>query len=208
MGEKENFETSTHEDLESSGSSFSTIDPAAEKKLVRKCDIRVVPLLFLLYCLAYLDRINIGNAKIEGMPHELKMKGNDYNVALLVFFIPYILLEVPSNLILKNLDPPKWLSGMMFICGMIQSIMSFLDTDSLLMLGILAMCMGFVKTKQQLIAMRILLGIFESGYYPGCLYLMSMYYKRDELLKRYTAFYCSTHIAGSFGGVRWPLYPS
>lgn len=190
MGEKEIIETSTREDLESSGSSFSTIDPVAEKKLVRKCDIRVVPILFLLYVLAYLDRINIGNAKIEGMPQELKMKGNDYNVALLVFFIPYILLEVPSNLILKNLDPPKWLSGMMFICG------------------ILAMCMGFVKTKQQLIAMRILLGVFESGYYPGCLYLMSMYYKRDELLKRYTAFYCSTHIAGSFGGVRWPLYPS
>ena len=70
------------------------------------------------------------------------------------------------------------------------------------------MCMGFVKTKQQLIAMRILLGVFESGFYPGCLYLMSMYYKRDELLKRYTAFYCSTHIAGSFGGVRWLLYPS
>ena len=80
MGEKEIFETSTREDLESSGSSFSTIDPVAEKKLVRKCDIRVVPILFLLYVLAYLDRINIGNAKIEGMPKELKMKGNDYNV--------------------------------------------------------------------------------------------------------------------------------
>jgi sugar phosphate permease len=124
MGEKEIFETSTHEDLESSGNS-SAIDPAAEKKLVRKYDIRVVPLLFLLYVLAYLDRINIGNAKIEGMPKELKMKGNDYNVALLVFFIPYIILEVPSNLILKNIDPPKWLSGMMFICGMVQSIMRF-----------------------------------------------------------------------------------
>ena len=119
MGEKEILETSTHEDLESSRSSLSAIDLAAEKKLVRKCDIRVVPILFLLYVFAYLDRINIGNAKIEGMPHELKMKGNDYNVALLVFFIPYILLEVPSNLILKNLDPPKWLSGMMFICGMV-----------------------------------------------------------------------------------------
>lgn len=75
------------------------------------------------------------------------------------------------------------------------------------MLGILAMCMGFVKTKQQLIAVRILLGLFESGYYPGCLYLMSMYYKRDELLKRYTAFYCSTHIAGAFGGVRRRSHP-
>ena len=125
MGEKEILETSTHEDLESRGSSFSAIDSAAEKKLLRKCDIRVVPLLFLLYVFAYLDRINIGNAKIEGMPHELKMKGNDYNVALLVFFIPYILLEVPSNLILKNFDPPKLLSGMMLICGMVQSIMSF-----------------------------------------------------------------------------------
>lgn len=125
MAEKEVLGASIHEDLESRGSSFSIIDPIAERRLVRKCDIRVVPLLFLLYVLAYLDRINIGNAKIEGMPKQLKMKGNDYNVALLVFFVPYILLEVPSNLILKNLDPPKWLSGMMFICGMVPCTIGF-----------------------------------------------------------------------------------
>lgn len=67
---------------------------AAEKHLVAKCDLRVAPVLFFLYMLSFLDRINIGNAKIQGLQKELKLTGTQYNVALLIFFLPYILLEV------------------------------------------------------------------------------------------------------------------
>ncbi|KAJ4290918.1 hypothetical protein N0V90_010114 [Kalmusia sp. IMI 367209] len=65
------------------------INPVAEKKLLRKCDIRVLPPLFMLFLLAFLDRTNIGNAKIQGMTKDLNMVGADYNIALFVFFIPY-----------------------------------------------------------------------------------------------------------------------
>ena len=88
-----------------------------ERRILRKCDFHVLPMLFVFYVLSYLDRINIGNARIEGLERDLKMTGNDYNIALQVFFIPYILLEVPSNILLKRLAPSTWLSFLMFMWG-------------------------------------------------------------------------------------------
>lgn len=93
------------------------IDRAAEKRLLWKLDIHVVPILMLLFLLAFLDRINIGNARLQGLEKDLNMKNNDYNIALFIFFIPYILLEVPSNLLLKRVAPSWWISGIMFGWG-------------------------------------------------------------------------------------------
>lgn len=69
------------------------IDPEALKKLTWKCDLYVIPPLFVLFLLAFLDRTNIGNAKIQGLEKGLNMSGDQYNMALYIFFIPYILLE-------------------------------------------------------------------------------------------------------------------
>ncbi|KAJ8102379.1 hypothetical protein POJ06DRAFT_236988 [Lipomyces tetrasporus] len=74
-----------------------------EQRLVWKVDMHVVPWLFLLYLCAFIDRVNIGNAKIEGLEDDLRMTGNDYNIALVAFFIPYILCEFPSNIISYSL---------------------------------------------------------------------------------------------------------
>jgi hypothetical protein len=95
----------------------TNIDPVAEKKLLRKCDLHVLPPLFILFLLAFLDRTNIGNAKIQGLTKDLDMKDQDYNIALFVFFIPYILFEIPSNLLLKKLAPSTWLSSIMILWG-------------------------------------------------------------------------------------------
>lgn len=89
----------------------------AEKRVLRKCDLHVLPMLYILYMLSYLDRINIGNARIQGLEKDLGMVGNDYNIALQVFFVPYILLEVPSNILLRRIAPPTWLSFIMFFWG-------------------------------------------------------------------------------------------
>jgi len=97
--------------------SGTNIDPVAEKKLLRKCDLHVLPPLFVLFLMAFLDRTNIGNAKIQGLTEDLNMKATDYNIALFVFFIPYILFEVPSNIILKKLAPSTWLSAIMVLWG-------------------------------------------------------------------------------------------
>ena len=89
------------------------IDRIAEKQVVRKCDLHVLPAIALLYSLAFLDRINIGNARLQGLEKDLRMKGQDYNVALFVFFIPYILFEVPSNIVIRKVAPSTWLSFIM-----------------------------------------------------------------------------------------------
>lgn len=92
------------------GESLNSVDPASERRLILKCDLHVVPILFLLFLLSFLDRINIGNARLMGLEKDLDMTGHDYNIALFIFFIPYILFEVPSNLILKKVAPSTWLS--------------------------------------------------------------------------------------------------
>jgi MFS family permease len=125
------------------------VDAAAEQRLVTKCDLHIIPVLFVLYALSFLDRINIGNAKIQGLTKELKMSGSQYNVALLIFFIPYILLEVPSNLILRKLAPSTWLSVLIFFWGAA------------------AMCQGLVKNYAGLVVCRFFLGLFEAGVFPG-----------------------------------------
>jgi hypothetical protein len=93
------------------------MDPVALRKLTRKCDLHVVPPLFVLFLLAFLDRTNIGNAKIQGLEDGLNLSGPQYNIALFVFFIPYILFEVPSNILLKKIAPSTWLSSIMFFWG-------------------------------------------------------------------------------------------
>ena len=93
------------------------IGKVAEKSLLWKCDLHVLPMISILYLLAFLDRINIGNARIQGLEKDLDMKGNDYNIALLVFFVPYILFEVPSNIVIRKIAPSTWLSFIMVCWG-------------------------------------------------------------------------------------------
>ncbi|KAL2871213.1 major facilitator superfamily domain-containing protein [Aspergillus lucknowensis] len=167
-----------------------SIDPESERRVVRKCDLRVVPVLMILYLLAFLDRINIGNARLQGLERDLGMEGNDYNLALFIFFIPYILCEIPCNLIMKRLAPSTWLS----------SIMAFWEFADWF-LGVITICQGFVKNNAELMACRFLIGMFEAGFLPGCVYLISMYYKRYELQWRLTLFFTSSILAGAFSGL-------
>ncbi|KAL8838055.1 MAG: hypothetical protein Q9170_002291 [Blastenia crenularia] len=127
-------EAMTEEPTIESAYSPRTLDPIdreMEKKVLQKCDLHVVPVLSLIWMAAFLDRINIGNvrallgsyytflltqppqARIQGLEADLDMKGQQYNVALQVFFIPYILFEIPSNVFIRKLAPSTWLSGIM-----------------------------------------------------------------------------------------------
>ncbi|KAI8311564.1 hypothetical protein K4K61_011867 [Colletotrichum sp. SAR11_59] len=84
-----------------------------KKRVMRKLDWRLVPLLGLLYLISFLDRANIGNAKIEGLPEDLNLTGQQYNIALCVFFITYILFEVPSNMLLLKFKRPSTYMGIL-----------------------------------------------------------------------------------------------
>ena len=73
------------------------IDPEVDKRITQKFDRRVVPWLFGLWLLAFIDRSNIGNARIDGMAKQLDLTGYTFNIALAIFYVPYILVDVPSN---------------------------------------------------------------------------------------------------------------
>ena len=98
-------------------SGMQSFDPEEERKVTRKTDYILVPVLCLLLNVAYLDRTNIGNARIQGMTEDLNMTGSDYNIALFMFFIPYLLLDVPANMLMRKYRPPIFLSALMFCWG-------------------------------------------------------------------------------------------
>lgn len=150
---------------------------------MRKIDFRVIPFLCILYLLAFLDRVNISNAKAFKLIEDLHLKKIEYNTALTIFFVPYIIFEIPSNVLLKKLNPNVWLSGCMF------------------MFGAVSIAQGFVKNYHGLLVTRFFLGVFEAGMFPGCFYLIGMWYKRSEAQRRYSFFFSSTTLAGAFGGL-------
>lgn len=130
-----------------------------ERRLMMRIDFRLVPFLALLYLLAFLDRINIANARSFGLVQDLHLdpSGVQYNTALTIFFVPYIFFEIPSNIFLKRFSPRIWLS----ICGM-----GF---------GLVTVCQGLVQNYSGILATRFFLGMFECGMFPGCFYLLGAY---------------------------------
>ncbi|GFG09752.1 uncharacterized transporter C1002.16c [Aspergillus lentulus] len=176
-----NKESASNGDKRSFSSSPKAVN---ERKLMAKIDWHVLPCLCVMFLLAFLDRINIGNAAILGLKEDLHIQtGTEYNAALTIFFVPYIIFEIPSNILLKKLKPHVWLPLCMFGFGLVT------------------VCQGLVSNWGGLMTTRWFLGMFESGLSPGCFYLIGMWYKRSEAQKRFSLFFNSSTIAGAFGGL-------
>ncbi|KZV90322.1 putative MFS transporter [Exidia glandulosa HHB12029] len=158
-------------------------DEAFERRLIRKIDRHLVPIVMLLYLTSFLDRVNIGNARLYGMEEDLNMKGNMYQTAVSVLFVTYLAFEVPSNLVLKKLRPSRYIS--------------VITT----MWGIIATCTGLVQTYNQLIALRVVLGIFEAGLFPGMAIYLTFFYTRKELAVRIGYLFVASALAGACGGL-------
>lgn len=115
-----------------------------------------------------MPRVNIGNAAVYGLPKDLKLKGNDFNVALTVFFVPYVIFEIPSNLILKRLRPHVWCESTK---DDLRGILMFWIVSACMFLfGLVTTLQGLVQNYSGLIATRFFLGLFEAGMFPGCKY--------------------------------------
>lgn len=136
-----------------------------------------------MWTFSNLDRSNIGNAYAGGMKKTLNMSSTDYSVALLVFFIGYVAFEIPSNMILVRLRPSIYLPAIMFLWG-----------------GV-AIALAGCKSTPALAGVRVVLGLAESGFAPGVLYLLSTWYKKKELARRYTLFWLGTPVSGMVGGI-------
>ncbi|KAH9832213.1 major facilitator superfamily domain-containing protein [Rhodofomes roseus] len=153
-----------------------------ERKLVRKLDARLLPILTILYLLSFLDRSNIGNAKLDGLTTDLKMTQADYLNALTLYFLGYVLFEIPSNIVLKRLTPRLWLPTLMVVWGIVSTLM------------------GLVHNYAGLLAVRFFLGATEAGLFPGVVYYLSCWYKRKEQHFRISIFFSAASLAGAFGG--------
>ncbi|KAI9651352.1 hypothetical protein NHQ30_001393 [Ciborinia camelliae] len=171
------------ESVSSEAMASTGFDSAATKKLVKKLDLRLIPILAAIYLCCFLDRANVGNARLEGLEKDLHLVGLDYNIALSVFFPTYIAAGVPSNLILKKIRPSVWLTAIVLVWSVVM------------------VCMGLVHDFKGLLVTRCFLGIAEGGLYPGVVYYITMWYPRHECGFRIALFFAMATAAGAFGGL-------
>ncbi|KAI1265869.1 putative nicotinamide mononucleotide permease [Xylariaceae sp. FL1019] len=155
----------------------------AEKKLVRKLDWRILPCTWVLYLLGYLDRANIGNAKTGGLEDDFGLTDNQYSIIVLIFFVSYLIFEVPANMILTRVKPSVFLPGLGLVWGTFATLMAATTNWS------------------QLVGLRFLLGFAEAGFAPGCAFYLSSWYRKYELSTRYALLYTSVPLAGAFSGL-------
>ncbi|GJN92860.1 hypothetical protein Rhopal_005900-T1 [Rhodotorula paludigena] len=144
------------------------LDPAYERRLA----------------ISLIDRTNISVARTVGMAVDLELTvGERYSIITCIFFVPYILFEIPSNLVIRRIGPRNLLASIAVAWGAV-------------MLG-----MGFVKDWGQLAVCRVLLGICEAGFFPGCTFLITTWYRRYETAKRMAFFYLSALVAAGFSNI-------
>ncbi|KAH8432771.1 uncharacterized protein LDX57_010397 [Aspergillus melleus] len=153
------------------------------QKLVRKLDLRILPQLIFIYLLSYVDRSNVGNAKLFGAEEDMNLSSQQWNTGLSVFFVTYALGGTPSNIILKRVGPRIWLPVLLTLVGLIL------------------VCSGLQSNYAGWISFRIILGLVESGMFPGCSYALTAWYSPQEIHSRMSIFYSGASLAGAFSSL-------
>ncbi|KAH9027725.1 major facilitator superfamily domain-containing protein [Lactarius pseudohatsudake] len=160
-----------------------TLGDITERRIWRKLDSHLLPLLIFLYFLSFLDRTITGYAAIAGMKEDLRLTGLRYNVAAALFYIPYSLVEVPSNILLRVFNPSRWIPSIMVAWGTVTTLM----------------CL--VNSYQGLVIARFFLGLTEGGLFPGLAYYISLWYPRQLQAKRIALLISIATVGGAFGGI-------
>jgi len=163
---------------------ITTLDAAAQKKTIRRIDMRLLPILGVMYSMSLIDRTNLGLALVAGMQEDLGLAvGSRYTIIVMVFFVTYMIFEIPSNLLLPKVGPANWLS--------------FLGVS----FGAILIGMGFTQSWITMSVCRALLGMLEAGFLPGCTYLITCWYTRFEVGKRLSGFWVLSVLASGFSSV-------
>ncbi|KAF2093157.1 putative MFS transporter [Rhizodiscina lignyota] len=160
-----------------------TIDPKAERRLLWRFDLRILPILAVMYLFNSLDKANLGNAKTAGLEKSLGLKDNQYNIILSVFFVPYVLTAPFLGIAGKKYGPHRMLPIMMFTFGS------------------MTLLTAAVQNFGGLMALRWFLGMAESAFFPLVIYYQTTFYRRGELARRLALFYAASNIAYAFGGL-------
>ena len=162
---------------------YSATDSLArdEDRIYTRVIWRLVPFLFLFYVVAYLDRVNIGFAKLE-MLADLHFSDTIYGIGAGMFFIGYFVFEIPSNLILYRMGPRLWLACMMVIWGLLSAGMMF------------------VKTPEVFYGLRFAIGLAEAGFFPGIIFYLTRWFPRQRRARVTAFFMTAVAISGIVGG--------
>ncbi|MDR6797604.1 D-galactonate transporter [Acinetobacter calcoaceticus] len=159
----------------------SEVDTAVRKSAYRKIAFRLMPFLMLCYFCAYLDRVNVGFAKLQ-MMSDLQFSEAVYGLGAGIFFIGYFLCEVPSNIVLHKVGARRWIARIMITWG------------------ILSGCFAFVQTEWQFYALRFLLGVAEAGLAPGLLLYLTYWFPSYRRARMTVLWFIAIPISGMIGG--------
>ncbi|EXJ58418.1 hypothetical protein A1O7_05843 [Cladophialophora yegresii CBS 114405] len=180
LGEKGNL---SHEEAMHFGA-LTEEELAIEKKLVRKIDLRIMPLVVLVYLMNYIDRNNYAAARLQGLEEDLNLRGDQYQTGLSILFVSYIIAQVPSNLLLNHLGRPSLYLGF-FVCAW----------------GLVSALTCLVKNFAGIVVARLMLGFMEAPFFPGVLFYLSKWYTKKELNLRMSIFYSGSLVSGAFGNL-------
>jgi len=152
-----------------------------ESAVYRKVTWRLLPYLFLCYILAYVDRVNVGFAKLQ-MQQDLGMTETVYGLGAGIFFIGYFLFEVPANMIMQKIGARRWIGPIMMTWGVLS-----------------AMTM-FVESTRMFYVLRFLLGIVESGFFPGVILYLTFWYTEGHRARMVALFMSAIPLSGVMAG--------
>ncbi|KAF0317035.1 major facilitator superfamily transporter [Colletotrichum asianum] len=191
--EGESFElkaSSTHLDQKKSKHRHSSLGhheshewKAAERRVVRKLDMTLLPVVWVLYMFNYLDRNNIAQARLDNFEEDLGLHGTQFNVAVSILNVGYMLAQLPSNMILTRVRPSLYLPS----CVIVWSAISAATAG--------------VRSYSGLIAVRFFLGIVEAPFFPGAFFMLSAWYTSKELALRTAVLYSGLVLATAFSGL-------
>ncbi|MFH4192920.1 MFS transporter, partial [Acinetobacter baumannii] len=159
----------------------SEVDTTIRKSAYRKIAFRLMPFLMLCYFCAYLDRVNVGFAKLQ-MMSDLHFSEAVYGLGAGIFFIGYFLCEVPSNIVLHKVGARRWIARIMITWG------------------ILSGCFAFVQTEWQFYTLRFLLGVAEAGLAPGLLLYLTYWFPSYRRARMTVLWFIAIPISGMIGG--------
>jgi len=155
--------------------------PILPANTLRKITWRLIPFLFVLYVIAWLDRVNVGFAGLQ-MNADLGFSSTVFGLGSGIFFLGYCLFEIPSNIILERVGARLWISRIMVTWGLISAALMF------------------VRTPAAFYLLRFLLGVAEAGFFPGVIYYLSLWYPAVHRARAIAAFMSAVPVAGLIGG--------
>lgn len=155
--------------------------PEFERRTYARITRRIIPFLFLCYIFAFIDRVNVGFAKLQ-MQQDLGISDAVYGIAAGIFFIGYFFFEVPCNIALQKIGAKFWLGPIMIVWGLVSA------------------CTMLVKTAGEFYLVRFLLGVVESGFFPGVILYLTFWYTSKHRAKMVAAFMTAVPLAGVIGG--------